>query len=134
MSTVLRVAHAPPEPVLVYDGDCRFCLRRAKRWERLTGNAVRYLALQSPEAAARFPELSRTQLEQAVHLIGPDGSVYRGAEAVFRLLAFKNRFPLWLYRTVPGFPPGAEWFYRFVARHRQRACKASAGASPQCDA
>lgn len=68
--------------------------------------------------AEKFPELSRAQLKQSVHLIEPDGSVCRGVEVVLCLLAFRDRFPLWLYRTVPGFAPCAEFFDRLFARYR----------------
>jgi predicted DCC family thiol-disulfide oxidoreductase YuxK len=104
--------------LLVYDGDCGFCASRVKRWRRFIGEAVDFMALQEERVAEKLPDLSRTQLTQAVHLIEPDGSICCGAEAVFRLLAFKNRLPLWLYRRVPGFAQCAAFFYRLVARHR----------------
>lgn len=123
VNPVLCVAKPPPKPLLVYDGDCGFCVRRAKRWRQVTAEAVDYVALQAAQVAEKFPELPRARLVQSVHLIEPDGSVYQGAEAVLRLFAFKNRFPLRLYRTVPGFAPCAELFYRLVARHRPASCK-----------
>jgi predicted DCC family thiol-disulfide oxidoreductase YuxK len=59
-------------------------------------------------------------LQEAVHLVDSDGSVYRGAEAVFRTLAHAPRggLPLWLYRHVPGFASVAEAVYARVARNR----------------
>jgi predicted DCC family thiol-disulfide oxidoreductase YuxK len=30
------------EPLLIYDGDCRFCIYWARYWERLTGHRVTY--------------------------------------------------------------------------------------------
>ena len=65
-------------------------------------------------------QIPREQYQQSVQLVEPDGSVYNGAEAVFRTLAFapRKRWTLWLYQRVPGVGPVTEWFYRFVARHR----------------
>lgn len=73
----------------------------------------------------RFPEAIREQCESAVHLIEPDGRIYRGAEAVFRALAVNpaRRWPLWIYRKVPGAQAATEWGYRWVARHRSSLSK-----------
>ncbi len=70
--------------------------------------------------AGRFPEIAREDFAQAVHLILPDGSVCRGAEAVFRSLAEagKERWLLRLYQKFPGFANLAELFYEEVALHR----------------
>src|SRR6185436_18997047 len=67
---------------------------------------------------AQFPELSREQLESAVHLLEPDGRVTRAAEAVFRTLAVTRRWPLWLYENIPGLAPSSELGYRLVAANR----------------
>ncbi len=116
------VAHAPPKPLLVYDGDCNFCMRWIKRWQRTTGDAVAYAPLQ--EAATSFPEIPRASFESEVKLIAPDGRVSGGAAAVFRSLNLGAhpgvfaRFGLWLYERAPGFAPIAEFCYRCVARNR----------------
>ncbi|HAB16004.1 MAG TPA: lipase maturation factor family protein [Verrucomicrobiota bacterium] len=116
--SVTRVAHSPDKPLLIYDGDCTFCRRWISRWSHTTRALVEYTPLQSDLVAARFPELSREQLESAVHLIEPDGRVTRGAEAVFRALATVRRWPLWVYTNVPTFAPLSEFAYGIVARHR----------------
>src|SRR3954462_10744316 len=79
-----RVANPPKIPLLIYDGDCHFCRRWIERWRELTRGTVEYEPFQ--ELADRFPEIPRQNFEQAVHFIDTDGSVYRGAEAVFRSL------------------------------------------------
>ena len=122
--------------MLVYDGDCRFCTLWVRRWQQITGERVEYVALQTAEVAVRLPELSRQELEAAVHLIEPDGVVCTGAEAVFRALA-KNPRELWLqdwYEHSPGFACAAEWVYGFVARHRtffSSLARLGWGAQPQ---
>ncbi len=70
--------------------------------------------------AARFPEIPRQDFEEAVHLILPDGSFFRGAEAVFRSLAQggQHRWLLGLYRKVPGFADASDFLYEEVALHR----------------
>lgn len=105
-------------PLLLFDGDCGFCRQWIERWRRSTGDAVDYAPYQSE--AARFPEIPRERLAEAVHLIEPGGRVTRGAEAVFRALAAGPRWS-WLrtvYEEAPGFASASEACYRFVARHR----------------
>ena len=108
------------KPVMIFDGDCNFCRRWISRWQQVTSDRVEYISFQDPSVAERFPQIPREQYQQSVQLVEPDGSVYNGAEAVFRTLAFapRKRWTLWLYQRVPGVGPVTEWFYRFVARHR----------------
>jgi len=115
---VARVAQLPSKPLLIYDGDCNFCRRWIERWRASTNEEVQFVPLQSEEVAARFPELRREDLEQAVHLVQPDGRVYRAAAAVFLALARTRQWPWWIYRRVPGAASSCEWAYRVVARHR----------------
>jgi lipase maturation factor/DCC1-like thiol-disulfide oxidoreductase len=67
-----------------------------------------------------FPGMPQAAFDEAVHLIEPDGRLSRGAEAVFRALAYAPRKGgwLWAYRTIPGFRALSEWGYRAVASHR----------------
>lgn len=109
---------APRRPLLTWDGDCHFCRLWVERWQLLTGDAVAYAPYQ--QVAADFTDIPVERFRAAVHLIEEDGSVTRGAEAVFRALAHAPGDGAWLrlYRHVPGFAAASEWSYRFVARHR----------------
>jgi predicted DCC family thiol-disulfide oxidoreductase YuxK len=108
----------PERPLVVFDGDCGFCRRWIERWRQTLGDRVDFLPYQ--EAASRFPAIPESAFRDAVHLVEPDGRVTRGAEAVFRALAHApgRRWPLRLYRRLPGFAPISEACYRTVARHR----------------
>ena len=120
MQSGLRVATPPPKPLMVYDGDCNFCTLWVRRWQQLTGGDVDYWAAQDPGVAAQFPEIPREQFDTAVQLIETDGTVYSGAEAVFRTLAY-NPNRRWLLRTYedsPAFMDVTEWAYGRVARNR----------------
>src|SRR2546423_12242019 len=112
-----RVPNPPKKPLLIFDGDCHFCRRWIERWRELTGGAIEYAPFQ--EVAERFPEIPRENFEQAVHFIDSDGSVYRGADAVFRSLA--RRTWIWCYKTLPGFAFPTEAANWFVARGRMFA-------------
>ena len=105
-------------PLMIYDGDCTFCRMWIEYWQRLTGDQVDYLPFQT--AADQFPQIPRQDFESAVHLIWPDGSVFRGAHAVFKTLACVPRYRrlLGLYDRVPGVAALTERLYRLVAAHR----------------
>jgi len=120
----MRIVASPPRerPLLLYDGECGFCQRWARRGERSAGHQVDFVPYQ--QAASRFPEISEADFLLAVQLIECDGRVYSGAEAVIRVLALRSalRGLRWLYDYLPGFGRFSEWIYRVVARHRTRGC------------
>ena len=112
-----RTLHAPPRPLLVYDGECPFC-RASQRFIARRIESVDYAPLQ--EAASRFPDLTEQRFRDAVQTILPDGTVFGGAEAVYVILAIKRRYAwmLWMFRHVPLFAPASRAVYRWVANHR----------------
>ena len=117
----LKVAHPPARPLLLYDGDCKFCTLWIHRWQLATGGFVDYLPFQDPRGAEQFPEISHAQFDSAVQLIMPDGSVSSAAEAVCRSLAChpQEQWLLELYQHSPVFVRVSETGYQFVARHRK---------------
>lgn len=110
----------PERPVVVYDGDCAFCLRQVRRLQRWTGDTFEVVPFQ--QAASRFDPIPSEEFVRSVVLIERDGRAFSGAEAVYRALAYNPRMNGWLacYRRLPGFAALSEWGYRFVARHRGR--------------
>lgn len=106
------------KPLLVYDGDCDFCRFWIKYWQGVTIDQVDYAPFQ--EVASLWPEIPREKFAHSVRLIVPEGKVFGGAEAIFRMLAYVpgKGGMLWLYQNIPGAAPICEWLYRGVARHR----------------
>ena len=109
---------ADARPTFVFDGDCGICRTWVDYWRQLTGDKVAYRPYQ--EAAADFPAIPAGEFKHAVQLIEPDGQVYSGAGATFRLLSYAPSKGAWwwLYRHVPGFAPLSEAAYRFISGHR----------------
>jgi len=106
-------------PLLVYDGDCGFCLRWIERWRRRSGEHVDFAPYQ--EVGARFPEVSTEEFRRSVWLFEPGGRRSRAAEAALRTAAAApgaGRLGWWLYRFVPGVRPCLEGAYAWVAAHR----------------
>lgn len=120
VNLVHRVTHPPANPLLIFDGDCRFCTLWIRRWRQIAGAAVDSQPFQSTEVASRFPEISREQFASAVQLIEPDGQVHAGARAVFGTLAQNPawRWLLTLYQSSGLFARSTDFGYRFVAGHR----------------
>jgi lipase maturation factor 1 len=119
-----RLTHSPApaeKPLFLYDADCLFCIRWIRRCQETTCEKVDVASFQS--VGARFAQDIPIQcFDSAVHLIETDGTITRGAEAVFRMLSYGSRFGsgfgLWCYDHVPGFAAMARMGYRFVAGHR----------------
>ena len=105
-------------PVLIYDGDCGFCVYWARYWQRLTGGRVTYRPYQ--EAAGEHPAIPLADFKRAVQFITPDGRRASAAEASFLTLSHAPHrgLWLWLYRKLPGFAFLAERAYAFTAAHR----------------
>ena len=105
-------------PVLIYDGDCGFCIFWIERWKKITKDRVEYAPFQ--EVAEYFPQISSKDFKYAIKLVLPNGRVLSGAHAVLRALATvpEKRWMLRAYRKVPGAAIFAELLYMLVAGNR----------------
>jgi predicted DCC family thiol-disulfide oxidoreductase YuxK len=105
-------------PVLVYDGDCGFCTYWARRWQQKAKDSFAIVPLQDEEG--RPGGLNTAELEEAVHLVEPDGTIRRGADAVFEVMASLRLYRVgrWAYQKIPPFRWVSDWLYRWVANHR----------------
>src|SRR6266568_5604936 len=121
MKIRLRVSNPPSKPLLIWDGQCHFCRRWIERWREITGGAVDYAT--SQESAERCPEIPREQFERSVILVESDGSVFSGAEAVFRSLRCRSskKWLTWSYHHFPGFAPVSESLYKIISCNRRFA-------------
>jgi lipase maturation factor 1 len=109
----------PSRPLLLFDGDCGFCRFWVARWQARTRDRVDFAPAQ--QQASRFPQVTEEAWKRSVQLITPEGAVYGGAEAVFRILAYAPglHWMLAIYRYLPGARPVTEAAYRLVADHRE---------------
>lgn len=106
-------------PVLIWDGTCGFCKYWTTHWKKLSGDDVIYAPYQ--EIGHKFIDISVDQFRKEVHLIEPDGSIYRGAAAALRTIYYGSQKRQFLYRWYVSYP----WFaslldqaYIWVANHR----------------
>jgi predicted DCC family thiol-disulfide oxidoreductase YuxK len=103
---------------LVYDGDCAVCRYWVVYWQGLTNGRVVFRPYQ--EAATDFPTIPVEAFQRAIQLIEPDGRVYSGAAATFRVLrhAPGRGAWWWSYSRLPGVAAMSEWAYAFLAGRR----------------
>ena len=85
--------------------------------------ASKPIELSSPKKLRNLSKILEHQGDHAsdmVSVIDQDGTVSRGAAAVFRSLGTERagRALIWCYEHVPGFAPVTETAYRFIARNR----------------
>lgn len=105
-------------PILIYDGDCGFCVYWALYWQKLTGNQVTYRPYQ--RVSSRYPTIPIEEFQRAVQYVTPDGKISSAAEASFLTLSHAPGKSFWLtlYRKLPGFAFISEKTYGFIASHR----------------
>jgi predicted DCC family thiol-disulfide oxidoreductase YuxK len=107
---------------LVYDGECRVCIRSVNLLRRIdVRQDIELVPSQAAGVMARFPWIPPAAFAEAIQLIGPDGATWQGAAAVEQLLAIlpRGRWFAWMYRT-PFMRPIADRMYRWFARNRYR--------------
>jgi predicted DCC family thiol-disulfide oxidoreductase YuxK len=120
-------------PVLLYDGDCGFCLtwvRRLARWDRR--HAIDYVAARERGRVSGLPAITDDRLDRAMHLVTADGQVHPGARALPFLLPLLpgGRFLAQLLR-LPGAQSAADALYHWIAARRHRlGCSSSCAGRP----
>lgn len=113
--------------VLVYDGDCGFCTTCVGLLERI-GPEAEIVAWQFADLAALG--ISAEQAADAVQLVGGDGTVRSGHEAIAAVLDTAGRFWRLAGRALllPGISALAARAYRLIADNRYRL----PGGTPAC--
>lgn len=133
LAAVLTVAPSlRQQDVLIYDGQCRFCIAQVARLQRFAGPKLDKLPLQTPELLAQSGIEPQAAMS-AMHLLTSEGRVYRGLEAAVQALrhrAVLGRLARLYY--VPGLRQLCNLGYRLVARYRY-ALMGRAVARGECD-
>ncbi len=116
------MAQNQAKPVVVYDGECSFCLRQIERIKRRDRCALfEYVPRQSPGLDERFPRLADDDFNSGMRVITPCGDILVGADALYHIV---RRLPIWgtiawIYR-LPGLNTLARLAYRWIAANRYR--------------
>lgn len=118
--------NAPPQEkpcTLIYDGDCRFCVKSTESFQRLSSSSpsasVRYIPYRSVEAESLLGSEYRSGRPDVAYLVGSDGQVHKGLDAMLPLLvSLPGGRLITSFVAIPGCRLIALWLYRLVAQHR----------------
>jgi len=133
MPVVLQTT-PPRKYVLLYDGHCPFCRKQSKNLQALARRRTLVASdFQAPGVLEQFPGLSHDACMKAMHLVVPDGRVFRGVEAAVQAVATRRIIGWFAYfYYVPGFRQLCDALYAFVAAHRYQFWGRSVAQS-QCE-
>ena len=122
---------ALPAYTLLYDSDCRICTAQAHGLLHYDADdRIALLPLNSSAARARYPQITPGDAQRWMHIVGPDGRIWRGADAVrlaLLLLPLGRALGALLY--LPGAMRLARPLYDWFARNRYRF----GGYTARCD-
>jgi predicted DCC family thiol-disulfide oxidoreductase YuxK len=110
------------QDVVLYDGECNFCIRQIEHLRRLDGkNRLRFVSLHDPQVMLDYPDLSRQELMDQMWVVDSKGGRHGGAAALRYLsLVLPLLWPLAPLLHLPGTMPIWSWLYRQVANRRYR--------------
>ncbi len=110
----------PGKYVVLYDGLCRFCTAQSKNLIALARpGVVEAVNFQEPSQLARFPGIPHEACMRAMHLVTPDGRVFKGFEAAVRAIATRPILGLAAYAYyLPGVRLACDLLYALVAAKR----------------
>lgn len=115
-------AQRPQADVVIWDGQCNFCLKQVQRLRRFdVFGQLAYLSLHDARVAERYPDLSRAAMLEQMWVVTPAGRKFGGADAG-RYLSRKLPGLWWLAPLlhVPGSMPLWRWLYGKIAERRYR--------------
>ncbi len=106
----------PQRPVLIYAAENPLRAWQARYWQRLTGNAVDYLACR--DLGDQYPDISPEECRRTLQLLTPQGRRYTGAEAAARVLSHGGRhMARRCQHYLPGYARLAERLHALAGRH-----------------
>jgi len=106
--------------LVLYDGECPMCVFQMRVLSWLDWrNALSLVPLSDPRANEIAPEITREDLQEAIHCVTPEGRIYRGARAIrFVGMRLPLLMPVALFLWIPGVIWIAEIVYRWVSKNR----------------
>jgi predicted DCC family thiol-disulfide oxidoreductase YuxK len=117
-----RHTAAPLRPVLLFDGECRFCTAQSKNLLRLAPkDSIEARNFQAPGALDSLPGVTHEACMRAMHLVSTSGRVYEGFEAAAHAVALRPGIG-WIAfgYYLPGVHLLCDAGYAIIAANRYR--------------
>ena len=123
MSGTKENRQSNPKDIVIYDGECNFCIFQIEKIKLLdrSGERFQFLSLHDSAARQHCPDLTTEMLMKEMYVIDTRGSYHAGPQAV-RYIAAKLPL-LWIFLPILHFKPTyllISHFYRLVAANRYR--------------
>lgn len=108
--------------IVLYDGQCRFCIAQTRNLVALARkDALELVDFQQPGVLDRYPGITHDACMQAMHLITPEGRIYKGFEAAVHAVATRPVLGKIAYLYyLPGLKQLCDLGYRIIANYRYR--------------
>lgn len=107
---------------VLYDSHCGLCQAVHRLLQVMeTREAVAFVPIDDPAVRERFARIPPERLASQLHVVGPDGRISGGYEAVVALLGLMPALgPLHALLRRPGMARHGRRLYGWVARNRYR--------------
>lgn len=113
----IKLKFTPKKPIMVWDGDCRFCKSFAERFEASSKGAVEFIPYQVLNE--KYPKAPNLDYEKSVVFFNST-STTNGAEAIFNFFnVIGKKWPKKLYENSNIVSESSEFFYSLVANNRK---------------
>lgn len=115
-------APADARPVVVFDGECPFCIRQIERMQgRDEEGRFDYAPRQTEGLEQQHPGLAEGDFDTGLRLVRRDGQIRVGADAIYEIARELRgwRHLAWLYRVAP-LRPLFRAAYGYLARRRKK--------------
>ena len=115
----------PTKPVIIYDGECNFCLNGIRRIQNKDeADQFTYTPKQTPDLYAHYPQLEALESKEGMRFIDASGKTYCGADTIYQIYKRlgKYRYITWLY-LVPIIRTLMKGVYLIIAKNRSRLSK-----------
>ncbi|MDA8744461.1 DUF393 domain-containing protein [Rubripirellula amarantea] len=109
--------------VVIYDGQCNFCLGQVNNLRRLDigGKRLSFISLHDPRVKERYPDLSHDDLMAQMYVIDRDQNRYGGSDAVrFLSRQLPLLWPVMPILHIPGTAGLWRWGYHQIAKRRYK--------------
>jgi predicted DCC family thiol-disulfide oxidoreductase YuxK len=105
---------------VLFDDECSLCTFQSRVISWLDWfNTVKMVPISIPNVLEIAPGLTRTDLQEAIHCVSPNGRIHRGARCIRHIsLRMPLAIPIAIVLWIPGVIYIAEIVYRRVSRNR----------------